>query len=66
MENVFILAGKRIPMLFNGELEDQQCNNLLTVTFGKALRSIFDYYSNKADIRRTIAISNKLTRRGNN
>ena len=64
LENVFLLAGKRIPVATKDILEDSECINLLKVTFLKPMQSIFNYYSNKADIRRSIAMSNLLTRRG--
>lgn len=65
LENMFLLAGKRRSFITKEDVDlDCEAMTLLTVTYNKALMRIFNYYTHKADLRRTMAMASQLTRRG--
>lgn len=59
LENVLLLANRRIPLTDLYDLEDKKVSKLLNEVLGKGLREIFSYYIDKAKTRRKTAVSNE-------
>lgn len=59
LENVLLLANRRIPLTDLYDLENKKVSKLLNEVLGKGLREIFSYYIDKAKTRRKTAVSNE-------
>lgn len=59
LENVLLLANRRIPLTDLYDLDDKKVGKLLNEVLGKGLREIFSYYIDKAKTRRKTAVSNE-------
>lgn len=53
LENVFLLAGRRIPVDVNFSPSDEDTRKLMTDKFGRSLQNIFNHYIDMAARRRT-------------
>jgi len=59
LENVLLLANRRIPLTDLYDMEDKKVGKLLNEVLVKGLREIFNYYMDKAKTRRKTAVSNE-------
>lgn len=57
LENVLLLANRRVPSTELYDLSHVEANKVVRETFGKHLAKIFDYYLDRADKRRNAAVA---------
>eukprot|EP01031_Cornospumella_fuschlensis_P042197 gene42197-51532_t len=57
LENVLLLANRRVPSMEVYDIQNPEAHKLVKETFGKQLRRVFDYYLDKADKRRNQAVT---------
>ncbi|RYG64335.1 hypothetical protein EON64_14215 [archaeon] len=57
LENVLLLANRRVPSMEVYDIQNAEAHKLVKETFGKQLRRVFDYYLDKADKRRNQAVT---------
>lgn len=57
LENVLLLANRRVPSTEIYDLDNPGANKVVRETFGKHISKIFDYYLDRADKRRNAAVA---------
>lgn len=65
LENIFILSGRRVPIVDMSSLDDRESMELLkSKELSNSITNIFKYYAHKAELRRTHEVANKSITRG--
>lgn len=57
LENVLLLANRRVPVFEDIEAKEPSALVVVSELYGKAMQSIFKYYVEKADQRRSHALA---------
>eukprot|EP00981_Chlorochromonas_danica_P006343 scaffold1365_cov163-Ochromonas_danica.AAC.33 len=57
LENVLVLANRRVPSMEVYDLDDTAANHVLKETYGKCLMNIFHYYLDRAEKRRNAIVA---------